>query len=147
MVTSVTIAYVGSGYTTAPTITFTGGGGTGAAATSSLYAPADADLLPVQTANKATFKQTLMDERSRELAFEGHRKLDLIRWGTLISTMQNMKTIITAQAPVTANSIFGYIGQVRSLVPYNNFTSRDTLFAIPQIELSLNPAATQNTGW
>jgi hypothetical protein len=147
VVTGINIVYPGSGYTSAPTITFTGGGGTGAVATSGLYAATDANLLPAQTASRAAFKQAIMDERSRELAFEGHRKLDLLRWGTLVSTMQNMKAIITAQAPVPSNSTFGYGGQVRILVPYNNFTARDTSFAIPQIELSLNPAMTQNAGW
>lgn len=147
IVTSVTIAYVGSGYTSAPTVTFAGGGGTGAAATAILYAPTDADLLPAQSASKIAFKQTIIDERSRELAFEGHRKLDLMRWGTLVSTMQNMKIIVAAQAPTAANTTFGYAGGVKFLVPYTNFTARDTLFAIPQPELSLNPAMTQNPGW
>jgi hypothetical protein len=147
VITSISIVYPGSGYTSAPTITFTGGGGTGATATAGLYAAAEADLLPAQTASRAAFKQALMDERARELAFEGHRKLDLIRWGTLASTMENMKAIINSQAPVAGNATFGYGGRVRILVPYNNFTARDTLFAIPQLELSLNPAMTQNAGW
>ncbi len=147
VVTAINIVYRGSGYTSAPTITFTGGGGTGAAATTALYAPAEADLLPAETASKTAFKQALMDERSRELAFEGHRKLDLLRWGTLESTMQNMKNIINTQAPTAGNATFGYGGRTRILVPYNNFTARDTLFGIPQIELSLNPAMVPNGGW
>jgi hypothetical protein len=147
VITSVTITYTGSGYTSAPTVSFTGGGGTGAAATAALYSPTDADLLPAQTSSQSVFRQTIMDERSRELAFEGHRKLDLLRWGILVSTMQNMVTIINAQAPSASNSTFGYAGRTKFLVPYTNFTARDTLFAIPTVELSLNPAMTQNPGW
>ncbi len=146
-VTSVTISYVGSGYTSAPTVSFTGGGGTGAAATTTLYTATDADLLPAQTASKAAFKQTIMDERSRELAFEGHRKLDLMRWGIWISTMQNMVTLVTTQAPSASNTTLGYAGRAKFLIPYTNFTARDTAFAIPTTELSLNPAMTQNPGW
>jgi hypothetical protein len=147
VVTSVTISYAGSGYTAVPTITFTGGGGTGATATATLYTTADADLLPAQTASKAAFRQAIMDERSCELAFEGFRKLDLLRWGILISTMQNMVALINTQAPSASNSTFGYAGRTKFLVPYTNFTARDTLFAIPTTELSLNPAMTQNPGW
>ena len=36
-VTAVTLDTVGSGYTVAPTVTFAGGGGTGAAATATVY--------------------------------------------------------------------------------------------------------------
>ena len=147
IITSVTISYVGSGYTTAPTVSFTGGGGTGATATATLYTPGDADLLPAQIAGQAAFRQTIMDERSRELAFEGHRKLDLLRWGILISTMQNMATLVNTQAPTASNSTFGYAGRTKFLIPYTNFTPRDTLFAIPTVELSLNPAMTQSPGW
>lgn len=147
VVTSITLSYIGSGYTAAPTVAFSGGGGNGAAASATLYAPTDADLLPAQTSDKVSFRQAIMDERSRELAFEGHRKLDLLRWGTLVSTMQNMKTIIPAQAPIAANTTFGYFGEVKFLIPYSNFTARDTLFAIPLTEVSLNPSMTQNPGW
>ena len=147
VVTAITITYVGSGYTAAPTVTLTVGGGTGATATAALYAAADADLLPTQTVSKGAFKQAIMDERSRELAFEGHRKLDLLRWGTLVSTMQNMVTVVKAQAPIASNTTFGYAGGAKFLIPYSNFTLRDTLFAIPINEMSLNPAMKQNPGW
>ena len=49
MVTGVTITNKGSGYTSAPAVSFTGGAGTGASATVSLAAGGDFDLPPTRT--------------------------------------------------------------------------------------------------
>lgn len=97
--------------------------------------------------NKDTFFKWVKDERSRELAFEGLRKLDLLRWGLLESTMQEMITIINSTAPVGSQNPLGYSGRDATLRPYQNFTSRDVVFPIPTQEMSLNRLITQNTGW
>jgi hypothetical protein len=146
-ITGFTITNAGSGYTSAPTITITGVG-TGGTAISGLYTTADAALTPAQTASQAAFRQAIQQERSFELAFEGHRKLDLIRWGIFLQTMKAMIPIITSQAPVNSNNTLGYSGQANALAPYNNVSDRDLLFPIPTQEISLNPAITQNNpGW
>jgi hypothetical protein len=146
-ITGFTITAAGSGYTGAPTITFTGAG-TGGTAVAVLYTLADVSLTSAQTASPTAFKEAIQQERSLELAFEGHRKLDLLRWGIFLSTLKNMIPIITAQAPVSSNNTLGYSGRANALAPYNNVSERDILFPIPIQELSLNPAITvNNPGW
>ncbi|WEK17749.1 MAG: RagB/SusD family nutrient uptake outer membrane protein [Candidatus Pedobacter colombiensis] len=146
-ITGFTITNAGSGYTSAPTVAFSGVG-TGATADAVLYTAADASLTSAQTASPAAFKQALQLERSLELAFEGHRKLDLIRWGIFLKTMKDMIPIITTQAPVNSNNTLGYSGQANALAPYNNVSERDILFPIPIQETTLNPAITvNNPGW
>ncbi|KHJ37442.1 SusD family protein [Pedobacter glucosidilyticus] len=97
--------------------------------------------------NKVSFFNWIKDERARELAFEGLRKLDLIRWNLLISTMQQMVTTISTAAPSGSNTALGYSGRVSTLRSYQNFSNRDLFFPIPTQEISLNSLMIQNTGW
>ena len=106
-----------------------------------------ADLPAAATAGKAAFFTALKAERSRELAFEGLRKLDLLRWNILLPTLKGMIPIITAQAPGSSNQPLGYYGRTATLLPYQNASDRDVLWPIPSNELSLNKAMTQNDGW
>jgi hypothetical protein len=152
-VTAIAITDPGAFYTSAPTVTITSanGVGSGATATAAISNLSDADLLPAQYSSKAVFRQTIMDERSRELGGEGHRKLDLVRWGTFLPVMQNLATIIPVQAPsANAASTYGYTGRTSAAQPYKNATARDTIFPIPIGELTLNPGipfSAQNAGW
>lgn len=152
-VTTLTITDPGAFYTSVPTVTITSanGVGSGATATAAISNLTDADLLPAQYSSKAVFRQTIMDERSRELGGEGHRRLDLIRWGTFLPVMQNLATIIPVQSPsANATSTYGYTGRTSAAQPYKNVTARDTLFPIPIGELTLNPGIpfnAQNPGW
>ncbi|WP_304064253.1 RagB/SusD family nutrient uptake outer membrane protein [Pedobacter glucosidilyticus] len=104
-----------------------------------------ADLPP--NLSKESFFNWIKDERARELAFEGHRKLDLLRWNLLTTTIQQMLTQITTTAPSGSNTNLGYSGRVATLRPYQNFSNRDLFFPIPTQELSLNSLMRQNTGW
>ncbi|MES2277268.1 MAG: RagB/SusD family nutrient uptake outer membrane protein [Bacteroidota bacterium] len=88
--------------------------------------------------DKSIFRQAVMDERARELAFEGARKYDLIRTGTLVAEMKAMSAIVRL-APSTA-----YPQAVR---PGDLASDRNLLLPIPSRELSLNSAMTQNPGW
>jgi hypothetical protein len=97
--------------------------------------------------DKQAFFNWIKDERSRELAFEGLRKLDLLRWGLLENTMQKMINSINTTAPAASRNLLGYSGREATLRPYQNFTSRDVLFPIPTQEMSLNSMITQNSGW
>lgn len=90
-------------------------------------------------ASKTAFRDVIIAERSRELAFEALRKQDLIRWGIFLPTMKDMLTRIDTEAP---GSTFR--------VPFLNVSARDTLSPIPLDELTLNASigvTNQNPGW
>lgn len=86
--------------------------------------------------------QDIMDERARELCFEGQRRQDLIRWGIMQKTMQDLQTEVNATAPTAYLTTAATAAQ--------NFLARypATLFLpIPANELALNNKLTQNSGW
>ncbi len=76
-------------------------------------------------------RQKLRTERRRELAFEGKRYYDLIRWNTFIPTMKAHMAKEYAK-PV---SDFDYINENRLLLP------------LPYIDLVANPNLKQNPGY
>ena len=139
-VTAITITDIGQKYTAAPTITITGSG-TGAMATATISTPDDADLKPAEIATKESFLTFLQNERSRELCFEALRKMDLIRWNILITTMKALSDDITANAPAA----FKYAANTGANAVAAG--SKYLLFPIPTYELSLNPLLTQNPEW
>lgn len=85
------------------------------------------------------FKRELMDERARELCFEGLRKNDLVRWGLLYQNMravyQNANVSGTTNVAVALQSV------------YNNVGERDVLWPIPAYEMQLNKKLVQNPRW
>jgi len=92
--------------------------------------------------SKSQFKQAIMDERARELCFEGLRKADLIRWGVFTSTMNAMVTEINGSNTSSTNKsrwILGYYTAASS--------ARYVLLPIPSLEININKAMTQNPGW
>lgn len=104
-------------------------------------ARANATLFTGATAivSKTAFRDIIIAERSRELAFEALRKQDLIRWGIFVTTMKDMLQRMDTEAP---NSTFR--------VAFANVTARDLLSPIPLGELTLNRAIgqnNQNPGW
>lgn len=82
------------------------------------------------------FREVLYDERSRELAFEGMRKADLIRWGIFVPTMKTVLNMINAEAP---GAYFA--------LKFRNVSERDVLLPIPSREMALNKALVQNPNW
>lgn len=88
---------------------------------------------------QADFQEYIMNERLRELAFEGLRKHDLIRWGIYVSTMQQQAAIYDATMPTTLKA--AAVGQA------SRITNRAVVFPIPASELNVNHNITQNPGW
>ncbi|WP_109698983.1 RagB/SusD family nutrient uptake outer membrane protein [Chitinophaga deserti] len=88
--------------------------------------------------DKPAFLAYVQDERARELAFEGMRKHDLIRWGLYLSKMQSLATEITATAPAA----FRYAANAAK-----NVTARNLVFPIPNTEITVNKLITQNPNW
>ena len=119
---------------------------------------ADVDLTAM---SQGEFLAYLQKERARELALESHRKLDLMRWGILYDTMKNISKelkaiplkVENAQGNMVDNPMFKWNGSgfpgidvcVRS---YDNFAERHLLMPIPEREITVNKAITQNNpGW
>jgi starch-binding outer membrane protein, SusD/RagB family len=90
-----------------------------------------AGLLPVGALSAGAFRDSVRIERRKEFVFEGQRWFDLSRWNTLdaaiLAKTQELQTVYPGEATVHG-------------VPSN-------LFPIPQSELDINPALTQNPGW
>jgi hypothetical protein len=127
---------MGSGYTSAPTITISGGGGTGAAATSQIFTASEANMTTAERGSKDAFRETIRDERIRELTFELLRKPDLIRWGIFESSMRFAGTRIRVDVPTASYA-----------VPFENVEAKHVLWPIPARELSLNKLLIQNPNW
>ncbi|WP_432713996.1 RagB/SusD family nutrient uptake outer membrane protein [Pedobacter sp.] len=99
-----------------------------------------ANVTDVTTAigSAAAMRTLIQEERFRELAFEGLRKHDLIRWGMFVTTMNNLGIDISN----TGGSSFAY-----GAMAGKNVRTKHELFPIPTLELSLNRAMVQNPGW
>lgn len=88
--------------------------------------------------SKEELRRLIREERFLELAFEGLRKFDLIRWDIFTSEMNQLASDIQNTAPTN----FRFAALAGS-----NVTPRHNLLPIPILELSLNGGMTQNTGW
>ncbi|MBR1869753.1 MAG: RagB/SusD family nutrient uptake outer membrane protein [Bacteroidales bacterium] len=87
--------------------------------------------------SQESFRKAVQDERGWELAGEGHRRQDLVRWGiyyeTVISTYQNLNSWYFRAADY-------YIGALYTR------KNKNELLPIPQREVDLC-GFTQNPGW
>jgi hypothetical protein len=99
---------------------------------------ANATDVSTSVSGQDVLRQLIRNERFLELAYEGNRKFDLIRWGIFVSTMNQLGNDIQATAPAA----FRYASNAG-----RNISVRNNLFPIPLRETSLNKAATQNPGW
>ena len=85
-------------------------------------------LTQVRNRVNLPFKAVTMDaiktERRLELAFEGFRFLDLVRWGDAATVLKN-----------------------QGFAKNGNFIARNNLFPIPAKEISNNRKLVQNPGW
>ena len=96
-----------------------------------------------RTQNQISFLEIIQQERGRELAAEGLRRHDLIRWGIYVSTIRSLKADVenTAKPAVSASLKL----QMQNFG--NRVMDRDVLWPIPASELTFNKLATQNPGW
>jgi hypothetical protein len=88
-------------------------------------------------------REAIRLERALELAGEGtHRKLDLLRWGTLGEALNNrLNAEKKAPSAKKTNNI-----KILNLT-VNNFQEHFNLCPIPTSEIILNPNLTQNNGY
>ena len=80
------------------------------------------------------FRQAVRKERKYELAFEGHRRLDLVRWDVYYETI--METL-KQQNEISGNYIVGEYTR----------KGQHELMPIPQREMDLCKKFNQNPGW
>jgi hypothetical protein len=86
--------------------------------------------------------QDIIDERSRELCFEGLRRSDLLRWGIMPKVMQDLFTENSTIAPTS------YV--VASTTAAKNYLlnpKKYSLLPIPNSEIRLANLLVQNSGW
>lgn len=104
--------------------------------------------LPVETASSTSdlssgmsyeeFQQAVRDERAYELAFEGHRRQDLVRWGIYYESIRQ-----TAQDLV---NWYSSGAQYYVCVDYTK-KNKNELLPIPQRDMDLMTQFKQNPGW
>jgi hypothetical protein len=89
----------------------------------------DGTVLPdLQGLNYDSFKTAIIDERAYELAFEGFRRMDIIRWGIYMDRIKMLN-----------NTSYG--DKATNVKEYH------MLLPIPLEELNQNPEWDQNNGW
>lgn len=101
------------------------------------------DLYEEGSLNKETFRQAVKDERGMELCFEYTRRYDLIRWGEYVS---NMNALASRAQQGAGGNWTG--GDTYSVWTFFQITDAYNFFPIPDTEMSVNNAITQNNpGW
>jgi hypothetical protein len=96
----------------------------------------------IKTTDQAALRDTIMDERSRELGAEGWRWFDLKRTGTLVA---RVKRYDDPQRDFEKKN-----GTTTDPHPAQNVSAKNNLFPIPLTELQNNPALglkAQNPGY
>ncbi|HIW66477.1 MAG TPA: RagB/SusD family nutrient uptake outer membrane protein [Candidatus Alistipes intestinipullorum] len=101
----------------------------------------DYELPAEATSSKEAFMNAIMEERARELCFEGWRRLDLKRWHNLVEMLQATRDDGRNAVGVSGAQL-EYI-----LTPGNNVSDAHYYLPIPANELMLNRELVQNEGW
>lgn len=89
------------------------------------------------------FRKAVQDERAYELAFEGHRRLDLIRWGIYYKTVKETSRDITLwfiDADPEKNKAYNTAGKYTQ-------NGKHELYPIPQHDMDICEQFNQNPGW
>ena len=99
-----------------------------------------------QGMDQAQFREAIQKERAYELAFEGNRRLDLVRWGIYFETIEKTHTALNewwdnsdidkAKNPIPNYVVYDYTKK-----------GKHELMPIPQREMDLCTQFEQNPGW
>lgn len=89
-----------------------------------------------------SFREAVRKERAYELAFEGHRRTDLVRWGIYYETIQKTDNELRALWNWSENNTsYNYV------VAKYTVKDKSELLPIPQREKDLCKQFKQNPGW
>ncbi|MBB6462288.1 RagB/SusD family nutrient uptake outer membrane protein [Flammeovirga kamogawensis] len=99
---------------------------------------------PTVISGEEAFFTELMDERLRELCFEGIRKHDLIRWGKLGERLQYLETVMLSH-PDYNPSFWANDGYFRIFKNYN--PDKHLSLPYPLQEVNINTSLSQKSGW
>ncbi len=132
----------GDMFTAVPLVTIRSldGKGSGATAVAVIGKKFDHTLPAEAVTTKDTFRKTIQDERQRELCFEGWRRLDLKRWGIYEEVMR--KTYSEGLNSTLTSGTIDYV-----TLAGKNMSSSYNYLPIPALEMQVNKALVQNTGW
>lgn len=107
---------------------------------------ARAGATPFAGGDKTSFRKFIQDERLRELCFESLRRLDLIRWGIYISSVQSACDQ-NVNHMAEANSTLTILEAPQLSYLKNNIQLKHLLLPIPLAEMNANSLMTQNIGY
>ncbi|GAT62006.1 RagB/SusD family nutrient uptake outer membrane protein [Paludibacter jiangxiensis] len=104
--------------------------------------------------SQTTLRAAIRQERRVELAFEGLRYYDVLRWGTAATELNHTFTGVKLSDDPTAANYRGS-GSTASPVDANKYyqfetrtwDSHNRYFPIPQHDLNINPNLVQNSGY
>ncbi|TAJ12786.1 RagB/SusD family nutrient uptake outer membrane protein [Marinilabiliaceae bacterium JC017] len=94
--------------------------------------------------DQVTFRKEIQDERLRELCFEGVRKHDLIRWGILGKTLEELNMEIEASGDFKASNL-GYTHLLRAGENFD--ASKHLMLPYPLQEVANNNQLDQHAEW
>ena len=103
------------------------------------------EVNPSDAPDFESFNRLVIEERTRELCFEVPRRMELRRHGADFFTSQI--EVLADQSLNAQNKKTGYDLESIKALPALNMQPKHIYFPIPQAELNVNTACTQNVNW
>ncbi len=102
------------------------------------------DIDQTRVSDRASFRKEIQDERLRELCFEGVRRQDLIRWGILGQTLEELNMQTEASEDYNPSNT-GYTHLLRAGENFDE--SKHLVLPYPLQEITINKLLDQHPNW